>query len=141
MKMHQSDRVLRQIGFRQPIPVAPESHYIQIWEDWYDYIPTQELIIVLELAYMPEYMPWFRIHGKLYLLSAEERQRQLRVQRERHGPLNPRRRDSDVGPSTTPTQSPGPTTAPTQLPGPTLQQMTPTAQPFQGPVHLHFRCR
>ncbi|MFQ6663299.1 hypothetical protein Gotur_030881 [Gossypium turneri] len=94
-----------------------------------------------ELAYMPEYMPWFRIHGKLYLLSAEERQRQLRVQRERHGPLNPRRRDSDVGPSTTPTQSPGPTTAPTQslglataltqLPGPTLQQMTPTAQPFQ----------
>ncbi|MFQ6663300.1 hypothetical protein Gotur_030881 [Gossypium turneri] len=80
---------------------------------------------------MPEYMPWFRIHGKLYLLSAEERQRQLRVQRERHGPLNPRRRDSDVGPSTTPTQSPGPTTAPTQLPGPTLQQMTPTAQPFQ----------
>ncbi|MBA0875792.1 hypothetical protein Goshw_011758 [Gossypium schwendimanii] len=31
-------------------------------------IPTRESIIVLELAYVPEYMPWFRIHGKSYLL-------------------------------------------------------------------------
>ncbi|MBA0876692.1 hypothetical protein Goshw_001606, partial [Gossypium schwendimanii] len=73
----QSDRVLRQFGFRQPIPVAPEvlddhhkidirqlhtdwprfwSHYIQIWEDRYDYIPTRKPIIVLELACVPEYM-------------------------------------------------------------------------------------
>ncbi|MFQ6652601.1 hypothetical protein Gotur_024389 [Gossypium turneri] len=101
--MHQSDRVLRRFGCRQPIPVAPEvfddhhkidlrqlytdwprfwSHYIQMWEDRYDYILTREPIIVLELACMPEYMPWFRIHGKPYLLSVEERQRQLRVQRE-----------------------------------------------------------
>ncbi|MFQ6652604.1 hypothetical protein Gotur_024389, partial [Gossypium turneri] len=95
--MHQSDRVLRRFGCRQPIPVAPEvfddhhkidlrqlytdwprfwSHYIQMWEDRYDYILTREPIIVLELACMPEYMPWFRIHGKPYLLSVEERQRQ-----------------------------------------------------------------
>ncbi|MFQ6634059.1 hypothetical protein Gotur_010376 [Gossypium turneri] len=53
--MHQSDRVLRQFGCRQPIPVAPE-----------------ELIIVPKLTCVPEYMPWFRIHSKLYLLSAEE---------------------------------------------------------------------
>ncbi|KAG8479841.1 hypothetical protein CXB51_029497 [Gossypium anomalum] len=54
MEIHQSDRVLRQFGFRQPIPVAPEvlndhhkidlrqlhmdwprfwSYYIQMWED------------------------------------------------------------------------------------------------------------
>ncbi|MBA0877633.1 hypothetical protein Goshw_012697, partial [Gossypium schwendimanii] len=39
----------------------------------------RESIIVSELACVPEYMPWFRIHGKQYLLSAEERQRQLRV--------------------------------------------------------------
>ncbi|MFQ6670876.1 hypothetical protein Gotur_035601 [Gossypium turneri] len=50
-----------------------------MWEDQYDYIPTQEPIIVPELACLPEYMPWFRIHEKPYLLSAEERQRQLRV--------------------------------------------------------------
>ncbi|KAK5817784.1 hypothetical protein PVK06_022712 [Gossypium arboreum] len=84
VEMHQSDRVLRQFGFRQPIPVA-----------------------------------------------LEERQRQLRVQRERHGPLNPRRRDDDVGPSTAPTQSPSPATGLTQSPGPTVQPSTPTAQPLQ----------
>ncbi|MBA0817486.1 hypothetical protein Gohar_021174 [Gossypium harknessii] len=69
MEMHQSDRVLRQFRFRQPILVAPESYYIQIWEDRYDCIPTREPIIVPELTCVPEYMPCFRIHGKLYLLS------------------------------------------------------------------------
>ncbi|MBA0817681.1 hypothetical protein Gohar_021403, partial [Gossypium harknessii] len=90
VEIHQLNRVLRQFGFRQPIPVGPESYYIQIWEDRYDYIPNREPIIVPELAYVPKYMSWFRIHGKLYLLLAEERQRQLRIQRERRGPLNPR---------------------------------------------------
>ncbi|MBA0856773.1 hypothetical protein Goshw_002810, partial [Gossypium schwendimanii] len=41
---------------------------------------TREPMIVLELACVPEYMPWFKIHGKPYLLSEEERRRQLRVQ-------------------------------------------------------------
>ncbi|MBA0650118.1 hypothetical protein Goklo_017590, partial [Gossypium klotzschianum] len=126
--MHQSDRVLQKFRFRQLIPVAPE-------EDRYDYIPTRELIIIIELACVPEYMPWFRIHGKPYLLSEEERWRQLRVQRERRDPLNPIRRDDDVDPSTAPTQSPGPSpdpaTAPIQSLGPTLQSTTPIAQPFQ----------
>ncbi|KAG8497430.1 hypothetical protein CXB51_008751 [Gossypium anomalum] len=100
VEMHQSDRVLRQFGFRQPIPVAPEvfdeehkadlrllnmdwprywSGYIEMWKNRYDYIPTRESIIVPELACVPEYMPWFRIHGKPYLLSEEERRRQIRV--------------------------------------------------------------
>ncbi|MBA0879228.1 hypothetical protein Goshw_004720 [Gossypium schwendimanii] len=35
----------------------------------------REPIIIPELACVLEYMPWFRIHGKPYLLSAEERQR------------------------------------------------------------------
>ncbi|KAH1114622.1 hypothetical protein J1N35_008000 [Gossypium stocksii] len=67
VEMHQSDRVLRQFGFQQLIPVAPEvfddehkvdlrqlhtnwpifwSHYIKMWENRYDYILTQEPIIV-----------------------------------------------------------------------------------------------
>ncbi|MFQ6651514.1 hypothetical protein Gotur_023810 [Gossypium turneri] len=65
VEMHQSDRVLRQFGCRQPIPVEPE----------YAYIPNREPIIVLELACVSEYMQWFRIYDKPYLLSSEERQR------------------------------------------------------------------
>ncbi|MBA0670830.1 hypothetical protein Goklo_029143 [Gossypium klotzschianum] len=132
--MHQSDRVLRQFRFRQPIPVAPE-------EDRYDYIPTRKLIIVPELACVPEYMTWFRINGKPYLLSPEERQRQLHVQREQRGPLNPRRMDDDAGPSMRPRNSPGPSlapitssgpaTAPTQSPDLVVQPTILTAQPFQ----------
>ncbi|KAK5838196.1 hypothetical protein PVK06_006923 [Gossypium arboreum] len=93
---NKSDRVLRQFGFRKPILVASEvfddehkvdlrqlhmdwprfwSHYIEMWENQYDYIPTREPIIVPELACVVEYMPWFRIHGKPYLLSKEERRR------------------------------------------------------------------
>ncbi|KAK5839254.1 hypothetical protein PVK06_008030 [Gossypium arboreum] len=102
-----------------------------MWQDLYDYIPTREPIVVPELAYVPEYMPWFRIHGKPYLLSEEERQGQLHVQKERRGPLNPRRRDDNTGPSTVPTQSPGPAIGPTQSPGPTVQPSTPIAQPLQ----------
>ncbi|MBA0878206.1 hypothetical protein Goshw_006014 [Gossypium schwendimanii] len=58
--MHQLDIVLLQFRFQQPIPMAPErfwSFYIQMWEDQYDYIPNQELIIVLELECVSEYMP------------------------------------------------------------------------------------
>ncbi|KAH1057165.1 hypothetical protein J1N35_035230 [Gossypium stocksii] len=100
VEMHQSDRVLRQFRFRQLIPVAPEvfnnehkvdlrqlntdwprywSYYIEMWENRYDYIPTREPIIVPELACVLEYMPWFRIHGKPYLLSEEESHYSIKV--------------------------------------------------------------
>ncbi|KAK5812622.1 hypothetical protein PVK06_028058 [Gossypium arboreum] len=100
VEMHQSDKVLQQFRFPQPIPVTSEvlddehkvdlcllntdwprywSEYIEIWEKRYDYIPTREPIIVPELACMPEYMPQFRIHGKLYLLSEEERRGKICV--------------------------------------------------------------
>ncbi|MBA0877320.1 hypothetical protein Goshw_014930, partial [Gossypium schwendimanii] len=110
-----------------------------MWEDRYKYIPTMEPIIVPELACVQEYMPWFKIHGKPYLLSAEEKQRQLRVQMERCGPLNPRRRDEDACLSTRPRNSPGPSSVPitssgptpTQSLDPTIQPTIPTAQPFQ----------
>ncbi|KAH1114233.1 hypothetical protein J1N35_007611 [Gossypium stocksii] len=88
-----------------------------MWENQYDYIPTQEPIIVPKLACVSKYMPWFRIHGKPYLLSEDERRRQIRVQRKRRGPLNPRRRDDHASPSIAAIQSPGPSTAPPQSPG------------------------
>ncbi|MFQ6622715.1 hypothetical protein Gotur_002111, partial [Gossypium turneri] len=108
VEMHQSDRLLRQFGCRQPIPMESESEFIEMWEDRYVYIPNKELIIVPELACVPEYMSWFRIHGNPYLLSPEERQQQLRNQREQRGPLNLIIRDDDAGPSTMPRNSPSP---------------------------------
>ncbi|MBA0878791.1 hypothetical protein Goshw_027654 [Gossypium schwendimanii] len=60
-------------------------------------------------------MPWFWIHGKPYLLSVEERQLQLRVQREQRDPLNPRRRDDDAGLSMRPKQSPSQSSAPVDV--------------------------
>ncbi|KAG8503497.1 hypothetical protein CXB51_001479 [Gossypium anomalum] len=104
IEMHQTDRVLQQFGFRQPIPEEPEvlddqhridlrqtnmnwllfwSEYIEIWENRYDHISNREPIIILELACTPDYMPWFRIHGKPYLLSEEQVRQQIRVERER----------------------------------------------------------
>ncbi|XP_016704301.1 uncharacterized protein [Gossypium hirsutum] len=71
----------------------------------------------------------------------EQRQRQLRNQRERRGPLNPRQKDDDAGsstrlrhsssPSSMAIQSPSPTRAPTQSPDPAVQPTIPTLQPFQ----------
>ncbi|KAG8474382.1 hypothetical protein CXB51_034157 [Gossypium anomalum] len=128
--MHQTDRVLWQFGFRKLIPKVPEVldkehkidlwqtntnwpvfflEYIKIWKNRYDYIPAREQIIVPELACPPDYMPWFKIYGKPYMLSEEQRRQQIRVKREQRGPLNTRRRDDSTGPSIAPTQSPGPT--------------------------------
>ncbi|MFQ6658243.1 hypothetical protein Gotur_027593 [Gossypium turneri] len=99
VEMYQKDRVLRRFEFRQPIPVAPE----------YDHIPTWEPIIVLQFVCAPDYMSWFRIHDKPYLLSEEQRHWQFRVEREQRGPLNPRNRDDGMGLSIAPTQSLSPT--------------------------------
>ncbi|MBA0784671.1 hypothetical protein Gotri_028199 [Gossypium trilobum] len=48
---------------------------IKIWENQSNNIPIREPIIVPELVCAPDYMPWFRIHGKPYLLSKEQRRR------------------------------------------------------------------
>ncbi|MFQ6640493.1 hypothetical protein Gotur_014445, partial [Gossypium turneri] len=71
----------------------------------------------------------------------EERQRQIRVGRERRGPLNPRGQDDKGSPSTSPRQSPGSSSAAmqslsrtralTQSPDAAIQPMIPTQPPFQ----------
>ncbi|KAK5770355.1 hypothetical protein PVK06_046505 [Gossypium arboreum] len=135
VEMHQMDRVLQQFGFSQPIPKEPkvldEQHkidlrltntnwllfwleYIEILENIYNHIPNREPIIILELACTLDYMPWFRIHGKPYLLSEDQTRWQICVERERRGPLNPKRRDDGTGPSIAPIQSPGLSTTSTQ---------------------------
>ncbi|KAG8488711.1 hypothetical protein CXB51_016688 [Gossypium anomalum] len=100
VEMYQSDRVLRQFGFRQPFSMAPK---------------------VLDDKHKVD----LRIHCKPYLLSEDERRWQIRVQKERRGPLTLKRRANDAGPSIAPTQSPGPSPAPTQSSGPTLKPMIP----------------
>ncbi|XP_052476675.1 uncharacterized protein LOC105782737 [Gossypium raimondii] len=133
---HQTDRVLRQFGCRQPIPADPE-----VFDDHHKInLRLLGTNIIPELACVPEYMPWFKIHGKPYLLAPEERQRQIRVGRERREPLNPRRQDFKGSPSTRPRHSPGsssaamqslsPMRAPTQSPDATIQQMIPMQSPF-----------
>ncbi|MBA0767010.1 hypothetical protein Gotri_015991 [Gossypium trilobum] len=73
-----------------------------MWNNRYDFLPTHENIIILELACDPEYMPWFKIHGKSYLYGEEVRRRYPHTSRLRQSPLN--LRGGEVGPSSVPTQ-------------------------------------
>ncbi|PPS02029.1 hypothetical protein GOBAR_AA18627 [Gossypium barbadense] len=87
MEMHESDRALQQFEFR------------------YDFIPNREPIIARELAYGPEYMSWFKRHGKPYLLSEEARGRQRHMRRLRQASKNPRSGEATKeGSSSTPMQ-------------------------------------
>ncbi|MBA0571342.1 hypothetical protein Golob_004921, partial [Gossypium lobatum] len=43
-----------------------------------------------DLVTSPNYMTWFRLHSKLYLLLEEERSRQYRRRRPRRPCMNPR---------------------------------------------------
>ncbi|KAG8473347.1 hypothetical protein CXB51_035459 [Gossypium anomalum] len=47
----------------------------------YEFLLTHEAIIALKLACDLEYMPWFRVYGKSYLLVEEARGRQLHTRR------------------------------------------------------------
>ncbi|MFQ6629214.1 hypothetical protein Gotur_008343 [Gossypium turneri] len=94
VEMHKANRVLWPFRFQQSILVAPQvlddlhcidlrqpdtywlafhSQYINIWNNRYDFLPTRDAILVPELAYDLNYIPWFRIHGKPYLLGEEAR--------------------------------------------------------------------
>ncbi|MBA0862410.1 hypothetical protein Goshw_008065 [Gossypium schwendimanii] len=104
------------------------SEYIEIWENQYYNIPTCEPVMVPELACNLDYMSWFRIYGKPYLLSEEERRWQIRVERKQQGPLNPRIMGDETGPSTAPKQSPALTEQAT-IPTPQPLQIMPNAYP------------
>ncbi|MBA0721173.1 hypothetical protein Golax_008742, partial [Gossypium laxum] len=80
-----------------------------MWNNLYDFLPTSENIIVLELACDPDYMSWFRIHGKSYLYGEKARCRHPHTSRPRRDPLNPI--GNEAGPSSTPTQEPTPMTS------------------------------
>ncbi|KAK5771311.1 hypothetical protein PVK06_047507 [Gossypium arboreum] len=102
---------------------AFHSQYINMWNNRYNFLTTSEPIIVSELACNPEYMPWFRIHGKPYLYGEEARRRHPHTSRPQHGPLNPK--GGEPSPSLAPMQEPVPTTT-TSMPKPPSVQYVPS---------------
>ncbi|MFQ6637439.1 hypothetical protein Gotur_012514 [Gossypium turneri] len=95
--MHKSNRVMHQFEFRQSIPPSPQD--IEALHN--------------ELATSPDYMSWFRHHGKPYLLLEEARTRQHRIRRLRQHHINPRSRVyASMESSSTPTQHKAPRVAP-----------------------------
>ncbi|MBA0602460.1 hypothetical protein Gorai_002640, partial [Gossypium raimondii] len=105
VKMHESNRVMRQFRCTQCIPLQPQElndlhkidmqgrleedretfqkKYIEIWQDMYDYLLMCEPFLIPKLATSLDYMNWFSHHGKSYLLSASKRSRQRRRMRPR----------------------------------------------------------
>ncbi|MBA0713866.1 hypothetical protein Golax_012869, partial [Gossypium laxum] len=78
VEMHETDR--NWLVFHSP--------HINIWNNRYDFLPTRKPIIVPELACDPEYMLWFRIHGKPYLYGEEEKRQHPHTSRPRRSLLN-----------------------------------------------------
>ncbi|MBA0793118.1 hypothetical protein Gohar_017550 [Gossypium harknessii] len=56
---------------------------IDIWDRRIKLLPIHEPFFSLDMASYLEYMPWFRVAGKLYLLSVEEWSRQLHQKKPR----------------------------------------------------------
>ncbi|MBA0662249.1 hypothetical protein Goklo_006413 [Gossypium klotzschianum] len=83
MEMHESNRVLRQFGFRRPDEnwIRFHTEYINIWNNRYKFLPPHKAVVALELACDPENMPWFRLLGKPYMLSEEDRSGQSHTMR------------------------------------------------------------
>ncbi|KAG8479458.1 hypothetical protein CXB51_029671 [Gossypium anomalum] len=105
VEMHQTNRVLWQFEFRQPIleelEVLDNEHKIDL-----------------------------RIHGKPYLLLKKKRRWQICLKKERQDLLNPKRKDDGTGPSIVPTQSPS---AMPQLTIPTPQPLQIMSRAYPSP--------
>ncbi|KAH1131081.1 hypothetical protein J1N35_002459 [Gossypium stocksii] len=49
------------------------AQYINILSNRYEFLHTRQAIVAPKLACHLEYMPWFNVHGKSYLLGEEAR--------------------------------------------------------------------
>ncbi|XP_040966160.1 uncharacterized protein [Gossypium hirsutum] len=133
--MHEFDKVSRQFEFKQLTLVAPQdlddlhpidlvgrpdencirfhAEYINIWSNWYEFLPSREAIFIPDLPCYLEYMPWFRLVGKPYLRSEEDGSGKPHTRRPQRSLTHPR--SSEVGPLFAYTQEP--TSMPTPPPG------------------------
>ncbi|KAG8474236.1 hypothetical protein CXB51_033830 [Gossypium anomalum] len=62
------------------------NEYIDIWDRRMKFLPIHEPFFLSYTVTYLEYMPWFRVTGKPYLLSVEAKSRQLRPKRSRQSP-------------------------------------------------------
>ncbi|MBA0843204.1 hypothetical protein Goarm_000415 [Gossypium armourianum] len=135
IEMHELDRVLRQFEFKQSILVAPQdlddlhpidlrgrsdencirfhAEYINIWSNWYEFLPSREAIFIPDLACYLKYMPWFRLVGKPYLRSEEDGSGKPHTRRPQRSLTH--LRSSEAGSLFAHSQEP--TSMPTQPPG------------------------
>ncbi|MBA0717382.1 hypothetical protein Golax_005210 [Gossypium laxum] len=100
-KTEKLDQVLRQFGYRQRIPPPPrdmkELHKVDMWgkndEDWaekhiqaWDHrmksIPVREPFLSANTVTTNDYLAWFRVVGKSYLLPSMAMSRQIRSNRQ-----------------------------------------------------------
>ncbi|MBA0749331.1 hypothetical protein Gogos_003276 [Gossypium gossypioides] len=108
VEIHESDRVLRQFGWRQRIPSPPQDlkdlhkmdmrgkdnidwsvgHkvHIEVCNRRMQSIPIREQFFSTNTTIVDDYLAWFRAIGKPYLLSLEERSRQIRAKRSHRPP-------------------------------------------------------
>ncbi|KAK5802888.1 hypothetical protein PVK06_030516 [Gossypium arboreum] len=113
VEMHESDRVLRQFGWRQQIPPPSQDmkelhkvdmqgkdntdwlvwhkEHIEVWDRKMQSIPIREQFFSMDTAATDDYLAWFRTTDKLYMLSPEERSWQIRVKRSRQMPEHTRK--------------------------------------------------
>ncbi|MBA0664050.1 hypothetical protein Goklo_004125 [Gossypium klotzschianum] len=73
-----------------------------MWDNKYVFLPSCEAIVASELDCNPDYMSWFRTHGKPYLYRGEARIWKSYTRRPRWAPIQPR--TSEAGISLAPTQ-------------------------------------
>lgn len=113
VEMHESDRVLRQFGWRQQILPSSQDmkelhkvdmrgkdntdwlvwhkEHIEVWDRRMQSIPIREQFFSMDTAATDDYLAWFRTTDKLYMLSPEERSWQIRVKRSRRMPEHTRK--------------------------------------------------
>ncbi|XP_038998440.1 serine/threonine-protein phosphatase 7 long form homolog [Hibiscus syriacus] len=162
VEWHPIDRVLRQFGCVQYIPRAPinldnmhnidrrgkkdvnwvmkHKEWIMMWEDRHQRIPPRQYIHETGYSVTDDYISWFNMNGKPFLLSEEARGGRIHQRREKrppsqhHRPSTRGQRANTSGSSSAaaPRPSQHPPSLPGYIPSPPIYMTTP---PVQIPLH------
>ncbi|PPR98071.1 hypothetical protein GOBAR_AA22593 [Gossypium barbadense] len=86
VEMYESDQVMRQVEAKYSTGIEFHKDYIDIWDRRIDFILISEPFFKLDMMTSMEYMLWFRLVGKHYLLPVEARSRQIRLKGPQRSP-------------------------------------------------------